>query len=322
MLTPAQLQSKYPTIEWDLSGVDPKVYTEIVAAFEKQVEKYPVLLSQLVYIGTRKTLPGKMVALAHVWNPDTTDTEYTCVCLNPYYYGNYRLFTAEARKSEQNHFHPTGLNTIADSFTHELGHILMQALLSRNDVALTPFVGADNFGLVGRTVELWMQSNHADKSLSTYATQSPNEAWAEGFSAIESGSPRVPYTASQAKLLKWIMGTAWHTAKQYAGTNRSEMDRLAQLAREYQIRRPEADMYQKIRADMAETRKELDGEKKDEPLAEKMGGDVSTLFSQLHALLSQLEAQFGGGVTDPAISGCRIGASEWKEFSESVKHKT
>lgn len=228
MVSLAQLQYKYPGVKWDLRGVEKRIVELILPVFEKIVTAYPVILERLEYIGTGRGMHGTEIAVTHNQNPDTTTTDYTCICLNPEYYGDYTRFTRQLDSAVAAGFHPANTNRIDASFAHELGHVLMFALLAQTEVALTPVVARDGFGLVSRTVEVWLKSHVADENLSGYATENYREAWAEGFMALEYKSPPVPYTVAQSKLLSYIRGMEWCTDWRYARDG-EKPDQLVQL---------------------------------------------------------------------------------------------
>ena len=298
-----RLRYKYPNLKWNLQGIDPRVLTIILSAFDKEVKKYPILLSQLRYIGTDWNSDPDLIASTHLNNPDTTSRDYTSILLNPDFYGDYDKFTKEVKAAESAHYHPADTGTIAASFIHELGHVLMRALLAQRDVSLTPYVGLDNFGLMGPTLELWLASNHADSELSTYALSNPNEAWAEGFAAIESGSPPTPYTTSQEHLLNWYTSLKWLRDWKYVSeappaTQNVWQAKLVRLAQEYNIDRTmEGKMsakYEELRKQAAETQKELSTGK----LTEKQVEDIGHVLDQLESLLNQLRLMVGPVSTD------------------------
>ena len=193
-------EDRYPHVKWDFEGAHIDTINPSLKQFDTLAKEYPEVASKLTYVGT---LQGGEFAGRDAWKNAGgayafASADGSMIGLNPTFYSDpagfkLELKTGTALEARAGRWHPQGCDTVESVLSHEFGHSVFNEALR---------------GDKGNTVYEWTMKNKATSSLSRYATTSPFEGFAEGFSALYH-SPKSSHTAyvkRQAALLASLKG--------------------------------------------------------------------------------------------------------------------
>ncbi len=203
-------QANYPNIRFEFEGADVEAIKPTLEQFHKLAQEWPEVAERIRYIGTRRMFTGEYAHAA---------ADGAVVGLNPKFYGNPQKFLQWLKQDDEAKYHPKGCSTIQSVFTHEFGHLVKWWLERQENVAVLPVVSPDGTGIVGYTVQNWLKHWYEKKrklvgSLSKYALESQDEAFAEAFAATyHSKGKKTKFQASLEELLSIVSKTKW--LKQY-----------------------------------------------------------------------------------------------------------
>lgn len=174
-------EANYPHIRFEFDGADIEAIKPTLQQFDKLAKEWPDAAARLKYMGTGRTFPHGEYAHAA--------RDGTAIGLNPNFYGNPGEFLRWLRNDVAVKHHPRGCHTIESVITHEFGHMVHFWLGRQLDRAVLPVVSVDGTGIVGNTVNNWLiywtdNRKRAVRSLSKYAAEKEEEAFAEAFAAF------------------------------------------------------------------------------------------------------------------------------------------
>lgn len=187
----AWARNRYPDITFDFAGAHIDAINPTLAEFHRLAQKYPEAIQNLAYVGTyggagapdHSAFDANTYAHATWGAPGKRNGR---IGLNPVWYGQPAKFEQAITNDEAHRWHPQGVTGIRSIFTHEFGHIVSGWLrMGSSGVAVAPVVRTSGFGMVYDTYRIWLDSHRATTALSRYATTKKEEAFAEGFAALE-----------------------------------------------------------------------------------------------------------------------------------------
>lgn len=180
-------RKEYPHIDWNLAGSHVDTINPTLKEFDRLAKKHPDAAAVLRTFKTIK-LPEKAYAgFGPVSSVGTTNP--VMLVINKVWYNDVNKFASQLALDARASWHPAGCGGIESVICHEFGHLVdhtMQVKLGK------------------QAIRDWKKENIVGRSLSGYAATSPEEAWAEGFLAMNHGTAAVKKLDYVQKLERFL----------------------------------------------------------------------------------------------------------------------
>ena len=181
----------YPHITWDFSGCHVDVMNPTMEKFVQLSNEYPLVNQKLGYFGSYADRSKEPIYKRYVWPGNVFAHAFQTgkqIGVNPRYYGNPDMFKKSLEDCVKSGFHPKGSEDYASVMTHEWGHQVWNWLNREfSSKSLTKYVRSSGFGMGDDLLTKWQKANNTrskGQTISEYAMENKNEAWAEGFTVI------------------------------------------------------------------------------------------------------------------------------------------
>lgn len=203
------LENKFPAIQFDLTGVSPKLVHEIAAEFNRLADKFPEVVARLEYFGTYKDTSKKFnrrrgykvrpQAFAHA------STDGKRIGLNPRWFSSPTKIAAALKDSAESGWLVSG--RVDSIITHEFGHQIDNWLGSTGQ-SLTKLSRADGrteISSINEKIREKFKLTNADQ-VSKYALKNGDEQFAESYSqaTYKPKSLWSRYTKAQKALIDYV----------------------------------------------------------------------------------------------------------------------